>query len=138
MARRALNTAGEQSEAGFQAAVIGLARIYGWRIYHAPDNRPAGRTGRPQRTGTPEGAGFPDLVLTRQDRLIFAELKTRTGRLGPGQQDWLTALGYIGDEHAPAVEVYLWRPDDWPDIQRVLGHGQAYRPELDPLDRPEL
>jgi hypothetical protein len=143
MTRRALNAAGELNEAGFQAQVIGLARVYGWRIYHAPDNRPAGRSGKPQRLAAPEGRGFPDLVLVKGPRLIFAELKTRTGRLQPGQEEWLEALRevdkaiiqsceYQGPDQPPSVEAYLWRPADWGLIQATLGVGERRRTDLDP------
>jgi hypothetical protein len=140
MSPRAINAAGELSEAGWQAQVIALARLYGWLVYHAPDNRPAGRTGRPQRLAAPEGRGFPDLVLVRRHRIVFAELKTRTGRLGPGQAEWLEALDTVGDAiratveadahpgppdpDEPDVAAYLWRPADLDDVHRILGRGQ--------------
>lgn len=103
--RRGRSRTGEQSEAAFQSAVIGLARVYGWRIFHAPDNRPAGTTGRPQRMAAPEGAGFPDLILIRGRRLIAAELKTRTGRVDPRQHDWLAAFTELADAVARTVRV---------------------------------
>lgn len=142
MSPRALNSAGELSEHGWQAQVIALARLYGWLVYHAPDNRPAGRTGRPQRLAAPEGRGFPDLVLVRGPRLVFAELKTRTGRLGPGQREWLDALEAVGTSvaaarhalelvagaeppvHEASVEAYLWRPADLEAVHEALGRGQ--------------
>jgi hypothetical protein len=51
------------SEAAFQDEVLGLARFYRWRGYHTHDSRRS-------------TAGFPDLVLVKAPRLIFAELKT--------------------------------------------------------------
>lgn len=119
------------SEAAFQARVVGLARIYRWRVYHAPDNRPAGRTGRPQRLAAPEARGFPDLILLKDRRLIAAELKADGGRLQPGQDEWLSAFAAI-----PGATAYLWHPRDWPDIQHVLGAGEERRPDLDPLPLP--
>lgn len=98
---------GELVEAAFQRQVIGLARYYGWRVFHAPDNRPAGKGAHPQRLASPESRGFPDLVLVRDCELVFAELKSRTGRLGPGQQDWLDALNAV-----PTVTAVVWRPAD--------------------------
>ena len=70
--------AGKISEAELQKAVIAAARAQGWRVAHF---RPA--QVRPGRYVTPvdaDGAGFPDLVLCRGDRLVFAELKAQ-GRL---------------------------------------------------------
>lgn len=126
-ARRVRNADGDLTEAGFQAHVIGLARAYGWRVYHAPDNRPAGRTGRPQRLAAPEAVGFPDLVLVRAPRLLFVELKAERGRLGPGQAEWLDELGHAG------AEVAVWKPSDWERVQAALGAGQPRRTDLDPL-----
>lgn len=59
-------------------------------------------------------SGFPDLVLVRRPRVIFAELKAERGRLLDAQRDWLAALRDC------SVESYLWRPSDWPEIERVL------------------
>jgi hypothetical protein len=58
--------------------------------------------------------GYPDLTLTRNGRLIFAELKADGGRLRPDQELWLEALRKI------AAEVYCWRPTDWSEIEDVL------------------
>lgn len=100
MAREALGRA--LPERDFQQHVVDLAQLTGWRVYHAFDSR----------RSVP---GFPDLVLVRGDRLIFVELKTRTGRVEREQWDWLEALGA-----AERVETYLWRPDDWPTIEEAL------------------
>ena len=151
MARRALNAAGEPNEAAWQYTVVGVARLYGWRIFHAPAG---GKGGRADREQLPEGRGFPDLVMVRGPRLVFAELKTRTGKLGPGQEEWLHAFAVVGDAveslrlaalaanggalplacHPPAsVEAYLWRPADFEDVHAVLGRGQERRHDLDPI-----
>lgn len=98
------------SEADFQAAVIDLAHLCGWRVAHF---RPA-RTEAGWRTAvTADGAGFPDLVLVRE-RIIFAELKSQRGRVSSEQRAWLDALA------AGGAECYILRPIDWPDIERVL------------------
>ena len=104
-----------QREKEFQRAVIDLARLTGWRVHHT---RPAlTRRGR-WLTPIQGDAGFPDLVLCRGGRVIFAELK-RVGRKPTAeQQAWLDAL------HACAgVEVYLWTPADWGAIIHILGDG---------------
>lgn len=102
------------SEAAFQQQIEQLARLYSWKVFHAPDNRPSGRTGRVQRV-TP---GFPDLTLVRGEELIFAELKTETGRVRPEQTEWLAAL-----ENVPGVETFVWRPSDFDAINRRLSRG---------------
>ena len=87
------------TERELQAAVERIADLTGWQYYHTHDSRRS-------------APGFPDLVLARGKRVIFAELKSAGGRLSITQKEWLDTL-----EHTPA-EVYVWRPKDWPD--RVL------------------
>lgn len=99
------------SEARFQRDVEELMTLFGWRHYHAPANKPV--NGHIQNIR----AGFPDLVACRGTRLIFAELKTQTGRLGPGQPQWAEDLAKTG------AEVYLWRPGDMLDIHDILAGG---------------
>ena len=67
--------------------------------------------------GFPDHAGFPDLVLVKDRRIIFAELKSRDGKPSRDQAKWLQALAATG-----RVEVYLWRPADLLDgtIQQHL------------------
>ena len=86
-------------ESELQRHVIELAQMLGWLVYHTYDSR------RSQ-------SGFPDLVMARRPRVIFAELKSARGRLRPEQRRWETELG--------GQEYYLWRPADWDDIQRIL------------------
>ena len=91
-------------ERELQDAVIDCARALGWRVAHF---RPA-KTEKGWRTPVAaDGAGWPDLVLVRGSRLIFAELKSATGKLSDAQVEWEYALERSG--HA----VYVWRPDDW-------------------------
>jgi hypothetical protein len=100
------------TERELQKGVIDCARLFGWRVAHF---RPA-QTARGWRTPVEaDGAGFPDLVLVRDGRLIFAELKSGTGKLGDAQQVWLDALELVNTAHVcgPCIEVYVWKPDDW-------------------------
>lgn len=89
------------TEKTFMAQVIRLARLFGWRHYHTHDSRRS-------------AAGFPDLVLVRGPRLIFAELKTDTGKLSLDQQAWLLTLGGAG------ATARVWRPRDWSAIEAEL------------------
>lgn len=154
MTRRAapgLNSKGNLAERAFQEQVIGLLRVYGWRlIYHAPDNRPAGRTGRPQRLAAPEGRGFPDIVAVKGARLLFAELKAKGGRVAPEQRAWVAALDAVGEaveevrshvarltmgaefaEHV-SVSAHLWTPDDWDELHDIIRGRAPRRDDLDP------
>jgi hypothetical protein len=102
-----------ETESGFQSAVVDLARLRGWLI-HAER---AARTDSGWRTPIQGDAGFPDLVLTRDGYLIFAELKSERGRLSDGQEAWMHALGLVS---APEVSVCVWRPEQWPTIETTL------------------
>lgn len=110
------------SESSWQRVVQGVAEVAGWRFYHAPDNRPVTARASGRRYVQAVRAGFPDLVLVKRDRLIFAELKAETGQPTPDQLMWLTALAATG------AEVALWRPSDEPAVERVLLHGDPLPP----------
>lgn len=109
------------------SAVVEAAERLGWKVAHIPDRlyKLAAKEGR---WDAMRGAkSFPDLVMTRNGRLIFAETKTETGELEPGQAEWLAELQIIPDKHilefVPCpVEVYLWRPRHWSSgaIERIL------------------
>jgi len=94
------------TEATLQLNITGAARDLGWRAYHTHDSR------RSQ-------PGFPDLCLIhgRQDRCLFAELKTEAGRTTKEQRAWAADL--LG---LTFVEYYLWRPSDWlgGDVTQIL------------------
>lgn len=93
------------TERQLQDAIVDVARLFGWRIAH---QRPA-RTNEGWRTAIQGHAGFPDLVLLRPPRLIFAELKSKKGQLTQEQALWLNGLKVSG----PSIETYEWRPQDW-------------------------
>jgi microcompartment protein CcmK/EutM len=112
----------KQPEAAFQAAVIDLARRSRWRVAHFRKVRTVDRQGRP-RWRTPvaaDGAGFPDLVLARSGRLIFAELKSETGSVDPEQRVWRERLEELQLAAEGAVLYRVWRPRDWPAIEEAL------------------
>ena len=100
LARRVSRPVPER-EKGFLQAVRELARHAGWLEFHDHDSRKS----------TP---GFPDLVLVKPPSLVLAELKTARGVLTPAQRVWCAALQACG------VEVYVWRPADWPAIVQRL------------------
>ena len=96
------------SEREFQDGhVVPLAVSCGWIYYHTHDSRRS-------------PGGFPDLVLVRGGKLIFAELKSEKGRVSAAQKVWLAALKVVADLPGSPVEVWLWRPSDWHDIVRRL------------------
>jgi hypothetical protein len=125
------------SEAQWAARVEGWLRFYGWRYHHSPDNRPNAR-GKKQRVGD---RGFPDYAATRNlagngPELAFLELKAERGRLGPGQAEWLAALGdvvravedansaalesYDADDSVPRLVVGTFRPSQARELEELL------------------
>jgi hypothetical protein len=63
--------------------------------------------------------GVPDLLLVHAERreVLHVELKTEKGVLSPRQKEWRDAL------QAAGARWYMWKPSDWPLVQRVLGLG---------------
>ena len=83
--------------------VLAAAVPAGWMAYHTHDSRRS-------------EAGFPDLVLVKPPVVVFVELKTNKGRTSKEQTQWLEQLGLCTD-----IEVHLWRPADWDEIEQRLG-----------------
>ena len=105
-----------QPEREFMAAVLKYAGLMGWRHYHdAATNAPRAcwHCGR-RSVGPRNAAGWPDLVLVRRPRVLFVELKREGESPTADQQAWLDDLLACGQE------VFLWRPSDWPAIERAL------------------
>ena len=76
---------------------------HAWLTFHAHDSRRS-------------ECGFPDVTLVKPGRLVFAELKSRQGKLTDDQEVWLDVLRHS----VPDVEVYCWRPSDLNDIVQIL------------------
>jgi len=92
------------SEKDFQAKVSKAARDRKWLVYHTLNSRGS-------------AAGFPDLVLARPGRVIFAELKATKGTVSDEQEVWISVLALA---QSRTLEVYLFRPIDWPEILKIL------------------
>lgn len=102
----------KMSERDWQALVIDTARLYGWRVAHFRTSPTA--SGGWATAVAADGAGFPDLVLVhpRRGDVVFAELKTNTGRLSDAQREWHEALTIATVENAHVAGV-VWRPREW-------------------------
>ena len=109
------------TEAELRSAVIALAEQHGWRVYAIPDSR---------RVLGSTGAGYPDLTLVRPGMILFAELKTRTGKTSPEQDRWLELL------RSTFTSVHIWRPKDWIEgtIERVLSSVRVIGDDSPPPD----
>ena len=59
-------------------------------------------------------SGFPDLLIAGPGGVVFAELKVGKNKPTDEQYKWLSALTDAG------ANAYVWWPDDWDDIERIL------------------
>jgi hypothetical protein len=113
----------KQSEKQFEAAVREYAELNSWKTFHPFDSRRS-------------NPGWPDLTMARKGRIVVAELKAEKGRVSKAQEAWLGALQAVAiransAEEARALfekrtpmrimEVCLWTPDSWLEIESVLG-----------------
>jgi hypothetical protein len=97
------------TEAAFQQQVQELAAYYNWELqYHTRDSRRS-------------NPGWPDLVLCRPPEILFIELKAEKTRVTKEQHRWVQALCECG------LEVYIWRPGDWDEIQARLAPNWSRR-----------
>lgn len=88
-------------EKAFDAEIVKLAKRNGWETYHTYNSRKSSE-------------GWPDRAFWRE-RFLLAELKTEDGKLSKEQSETITSLRNAG------VEVYVWRPSQWAEIEKVLG-----------------
>ena len=102
-------TPGMSVEAALLRDVRALVRQIGGLFYHTY------RSDRSEK-------GFPDCVIllppTAQQphgRLLFAELKSATGKLTSEQAQWVSML-----ETVPGITVHIWKPADWNSIVTTL------------------
>lgn len=95
------------TERDWQGFVVSYAALKGWQHFHDLDSRR-------------NNAGFPDLVLVRDGRVVFVELKKEDGRVTTAQQRWLDELGKVAASSGGAVETYCWRPSDEDQVRKVL------------------
>ena len=56
--------------------------------------------------------GMPDLFMVRPPNVILAELKREKGKVTAAQAKVLALL-----EECFGLEVHLWRPSDWDEIE---------------------
>lgn len=103
------------TEREFQREVIRYARSRGWMVAHFGNSVKIVRQGSTYKTiPDPDAAGFPDLVMARRGRLVFAELKAKGKKPTEKQRAWLDVL------ESPNHEVYVWQPDAMVEIERIL------------------
>lgn len=101
------------SERELMAHVTDAAHKLGWRVYHT-------------RFSWGSNVGFPDLVLAREGKLAFVELKAEDGRLTAHQEAWLDELSVVEKATEGRVRAMVWRPRDWlyGDVVKFLATGR--------------
>lgn len=104
-------------EKDFQAQIVELVDMLGGLTFHIHDSRREVRmNGESVLIGDAGAKGYPDLtIVTRDRRVIFAELKIGKKQPTEHQWVWLRAL--------PNHQAFLWRPDDWDDAVRIIQEG---------------
>ena len=80
------------TEKAFMQAVIDLAHLHQWLVYHPFNSRHS-------------PAGFPDLIAIRGQRMLAIECKTDKGKVTLAQQAWPDALSKV-----PGIEAMVIRP----------------------------
>lgn len=95
-------------EETWMGQVVTAARLLGWMVYHTYDSRRS-------------EPGFPDLVLCHPEKrkTLCVELKRQDGKLTQAQDAWLRVL------EASGVRCAVWRPGDWPTVEKVLTESEA-------------
>lgn len=97
------------NESQFQQKVTDYCDWLRLRWYHVNDSRK-------------DKAGFPDLVIVGPSGVIFAELKSTSGKVSAAQNDWWRDLTIAG------AAAFIWRPEDWHIIDRELTRIATRRP----------
>jgi hypothetical protein len=106
------------TERDFQRRVMHLAAVTGWTAFHFNDSRRQVRPG--VFVGDRDSAGFPDLILVHPlHGVAFAELKAERGRVSDKQREVILKLAAAG------AQVFLWRPQHWPQIEHFFKTGEA-------------
>lgn len=102
------------TERDYQKRIEELAKRLGYLVNHVNKATVAGG-----RFITPTShAGFPDLWLLRDGRLIVLEIKRESARpseIKPAQKEWIRRLQTVA-----GVEAYVVRPSDWPHVEQLL------------------
>ena len=125
------------TEAQFQAAVIELAELCGWRLLHVADVR--------GRLRSHTSVGFPDLMMVRRRPrstmlpdypqaarydMLAPELKVGRRTTTAEQLDWLHDLDGVA-----GCTAVVWRPDPAPPAERWWRVETAEGPDFGAIGR---
>lgn len=101
-----------RNENEFEAWVISILRVNGWRISSMKDSRK-------QRWDVHKG--IPDIVAIKAEtgELLFAELKMPGKKPTPEQEEWIKDLRTVFP-----ITVVVWRPENEQHIIEFAGGKQ--------------
>lgn len=105
------------SEAAWQKLVVDFAVDHGWKAAHCRKSKTG--SGKKARWVTTMPTGWFDIVLARPSQwrdksLYFCELKVRPNVQEPEQKEFEKLFTDCGQT------CFLWYPEHWPVIQRIL------------------
>ena len=110
-----------QSEADFQRMVVDMAHRLGWVTFSVRQAAVHFGKGADRKDmAFVTSGGWPDLVLCKPPKLLFAELKSekKGAKVSPEQEEWIAWLKGCNED------VRVWSPRDWPEIEATL-KGEA-------------
>jgi hypothetical protein len=90
------------NHADYQWQIVKYAKLHGWKHQYW------WRTFKSPK-------GWLDLVLARPPRLVMAEIKIPPDTIKPEQQEWIDMW-----KQYPLIECYIWLPDDWDTVVKIL------------------
>jgi Holliday junction resolvase len=100
----------KKSERSLQATIVKALNLLGFIVIHIPNQYSKGRV---RDAGFVSGA--PDLIVLREGKVFFLEVKTKTGRVRPSQKLFAERLRQHGFDY------YVVRSLD--DALKAVGYG---------------
>jgi hypothetical protein len=98
------------SERSLQAAIVKAFNLLGFLVIHIPNQYSYGRV---RDAGLVSGA--PDLIVLKDGKVFFLEVKTKTGRMRPSQKLFAERLRQHGFDY------FVVRSLD--DALKAVGYG---------------
>jgi hypothetical protein len=106
------------TETQFAKTVEDLLNLYHWHWIHLRPARVLRNGIEIYETAYSGHKGFLDYLAIRPPRIVVAEIKGFNGKMTDEQQEWFDLWKQYED--CAEVEVYLWRPGDFLEINKVL------------------
>ena len=98
------------SERSLQTAIVKALNLLGFLVIHIPNQYSKGRV---RDAGFVSGA--PDLIVLKDGKVFFLEVKTKTGRVRPSQKLFAERLRRQGFDY------FVVRSLD--DVLKAIGYG---------------